>query len=144
MSRTYQDWTARNLRLNGFEVGTAHGLAHEDCLQFLAQPTGERFDLIVCDPPTFSNSKRMQVDSFSVDRDWPELFRLIEPWLAPDGELWFSTNSKRFELDAAQVPAGLHALEATVRTTSEDFKDKWSHRCWIVSRVPPRMPKVRQ
>jgi 23S rRNA (cytosine1962-C5)-methyltransferase len=144
MSRTYQEWTARNLRLNGCEVGAAHGLVHEDCLQFLAHSTGERFDLIVCDPPTFSNSKRMQVDSFSVDRDWPELFRLVEPWLAPEGELWFSTNSKRFELDPAQLPAGLHALEITVRTTSEDFKDKWSHRCWIVSRIPPRMPKVRQ
>ncbi len=142
MSRTYQEWTARNLAANGCAVGGAHELVHDDCLQFLERPRGERFDLIVCDPPTFSNSKRMKADSFSVDRDWPELFRLIEPWLAPEGELWFSTNSRKFELAPGQLPRGLHALEVTARTTSEDFKDKWSHRAWIVSRVMPRMPKV--
>ena len=140
MSKTYQDWTKRNLELNGFAVdGALHRLVHADCLQFLeAGPApGERYDYIVLDPPTFSNSKRMEADSFAVDRDWPRLVGMATRWLADDGWLYFSTNSRQLKWDDAQVPAGYVAREISERTVPDDFRNRRIHRCWTVTKSVP-------
>jgi 23S rRNA G2069 N7-methylase RlmK/C1962 C5-methylase RlmI len=140
MSKTYQDWTKRNLELNGFAVdGALHRLVHADCLQFLeAGPApGERYDYIVLDPPTFSNSKRMEADSFAVDRDWPRLVEMATRWLADDGWLYFSTNSRQLKWDDAQVPAGYVAREISERTVPDDFRNRRIHRCWTVTKSVP-------
>ena len=140
MSKTYQDWTKRNLELNGFAVdGALHRLVHADCLQFLeAGPApGERYDYIVLDPPTFSNSKRMEADSFAVDRDWPRLMEMATRWLADDGWLYFSTNSRQLKWDDAQVPAGYLAREISERTVPDDFRNRRIHRCWTVTKSVP-------
>jgi 23S rRNA (cytosine1962-C5)-methyltransferase len=137
MSKTYQDWTRRNLALNGFEVdGVAHRLVHSDCLQFLAAgpAAGEEYDYIVLDPPTFSNSKRMEADSFAVDRDWPRLVEMATRWLAPGGWLYFSTNSRQLKWDDALVPAGFAAREISARTVPDDFRNRRIHRCWTVTK----------
>ncbi len=140
MSKTYQDWTKRNLELNGFAVdGALHRLVHADCLQFLeAGPApGERYDYIVLDPPTFSNSKRMEADSFAVDRDWPRLVEMATRWLADDGWLYFSTNSRQLKWDDAQVPSGYVAREISERTVPDDFRNRRIHRCWTVTKSVP-------
>jgi 23S rRNA (cytosine1962-C5)-methyltransferase len=140
MSKTYQDWTKRNLELNGFAVdGALHRLVHADCLQFLeAGPApGERYDYIVLDPPTFSNSKRMEADSFAVDRDWPRLVEMATRWLADDGWLYFSTNSRQLKWDDAQVPTGYVAREISERTVPDDFRNRRIHRCWTVTKSVP-------
>ena len=140
MSKTYQDWTRRNLALNGFEVdGAAHRLVHSDCLQFLeAGPApGEAYDYIVLDPPTFSNSKRMEADSFAVDRDWPRLVSMATRWLAEGGWLYFSTNSRQLRWDDAAVPAGYVAREISGRTVPDDFRNRRIHRCWTVTKSVP-------
>lgn len=140
MSKTYQDWTKRNLELNGFAVdGALHRLVHADCLQFLeAGPApGERYDYIVLDPPTFSNSKRMEADSFAVDRDWPRLVEMATRWLADDGWLYFSTNSRQLKWDDAQVPADYLAREISERTVPDDFRNRRIHRCWTVTKSVP-------
>lgn len=140
MSKTYQDWTKRNLELNGFAVdGALHRLVHADCLQFLeAGPApGERYDYIVLDPPTFSNSKRMEADSFAVDRDWPRLVEMATRWLADDGWLYFSTNSRQLKWDDAQVPVGYVAREISERTVPDDFRNRRIHRCWTVTKSVP-------
>lgn len=136
MSRTYQDWTRRNLALNGMAESPEHRLVTADCLQFLAAgpAPGEAYDYIVLDPPTFSNSKRMQVDSFAVDRDWPDLLRLVRPWMVPGGWLYFSTNSRQLKWDPALVPQGMHAREVSQRTVPPDFRNTKIHRCWTVQR----------
>lgn len=138
MSRTYQDWTRRNLALNGFAESPEHRLETMDCLQFLERgpAPGEAYDYIVLDPPTFSNSKRMHAESFAVDRDWPALLRMAEPWLAPDGWLYFSTNSRQLKWDTALLPARFEAREITRRTVPEDFRNERIHRCWTVRRIP--------
>ena len=144
MSKTYQDWTKRNLELNGFAVdGALHRLVHADCLQFLeAGPApGERYDYIVLDPPTFSNSKRMEADSFAVDRDWPRLVEMATRWLADDGWLYFSTNSRQLKWDDAQVPAGYLAREISERTVPDDFRNRRIHRCWTVTRATAGSPR---
>lgn len=132
MSRTYLDWYARNLALNGFALDAGHTAIHADCLQWLeAGPQdGERYDIVVCDPPTFSNSKRMKADSFAIDRDYPMLLAWIARFVAPGGEVFFSTNSRSFEFDPSQVPAGFGAHEISHRSVPEDFRNRKIHRCW--------------
>jgi 23S rRNA (cytosine1962-C5)-methyltransferase len=132
MSRTYLEWYERNLALNGFAVDGDHVAIHADCLQWLeAGPTaGERYDIVVCDPPTFSNSKRMKADSFAIDRDYPDLLRWIARFVAPGGEVFFSTNSRSFDFDMANVPAGFGAHEISHRSVPEDFRNRKIHRCW--------------
>ena len=75
LSQTYCDWTRRNFAHNGFAEGAAHRVVQADCLAFLQEEHQRRarYDLIVCDPPTFSNSKRMAQSSFDVVRDHPAL-----------------------------------------------------------------------
>lgn len=134
MSRTYQHWTRRNFLLNGLDF-KRHALACEDVLAFLARAVAQRarFDLIVLDPPSFSNSKRM-AGSFDVQRDHPALLRQCLALLAPDGELYFSNNRRGFRLDSAlESEAGF--AEITAQTVPEDFRRHRPHRCWRVTRA---------
>ncbi len=133
MSRTYLDWYQRNLELNNFSLDDRHTVVQADCLEWLAQeaksPT-ERYDTVVCDPPTFSNSKRMKAGSFSIDRDHPQLLANIAPLVAPGGEIFFSTNSRSFELASDAVPPDFGHHEISHRSVPEDFRNRRIHRCW--------------
>lgn len=96
-SRTYLGWAGENLALNGF--GTRHHrLERGDAMAWL-EKCHEQFDLIFCDPPTFSNSKNR--DDFTVQRDHERLIRLAMKRLEPGGVLYFSCNFRRFELAPA-------------------------------------------
>ena len=94
LSGTYLDWAARNFTLNG--LGGRHRLVKSDVLSFLEKGS-EQFDLIVCDPPTFSNTKKSQL-LFDVQRDQQRLLELTMNRLAPGGSLYFSNNYQRFKL----------------------------------------------
>ncbi len=137
MSNTYQEWTRRNFALNGLRETPEHRLVAADCLAWLdAGPAaGESYDLIVCDPPTFSNSKRMGGRTFAIDRDWPALLEGVAKFLAPGGYCYFSTNSRGLKWDAAMVPAGLTALDLGDRTVPPDFRNRKIHRCWRLQRL---------
>ena len=132
MSRTYLDWFERNLRHNGLEPTDDHVTVHADCLQWLeAGPAGgEAYDIVICDPPTFSNSKRMKAGSFVVERDYPTLLAHVAGFVAPGGEIFFSTNSRRFDFDVEHVPKGFGAHEISHRSIPEDVRNKKIHRCW--------------
>ncbi|MEZ4660869.1 MAG: class I SAM-dependent methyltransferase [Caldilineaceae bacterium] len=101
LSQTYCDWTRRNLSHNGFAESAAHRIVQADCLAFLQEERQRRarYDLIICDPPTFSNSKRMAQSSFDVVRDHPHLIAGCANLLGAGGVLCFSTNARRFALD---------------------------------------------
>ncbi|HYK25817.1 MAG TPA: bifunctional 23S rRNA (guanine(2069)-N(7))-methyltransferase RlmK/23S rRNA (guanine(2445)-N(2))-methyltransferase RlmL [Steroidobacteraceae bacterium] len=98
LSRTYLDWAQRNLALNGLAAG-GHALVQADCREWLADrdPAREQFDLILLDPPTFSNSKRME-GVLDVTRDHPALLAACARLLAPGGLILFSTNAQRFRI----------------------------------------------
>jgi 23S rRNA (cytosine1962-C5)-methyltransferase len=132
MSKTYQAWTWRNLALNGFDDPRKHELVASDVLSFLQRSAraGSRFDLIVLDPPSFSNSKRM-AQSFDVQRDHGGLLRATAALLAPGGALYFSNNRQGFKLDA-QLPEDWRIEEITRQTVPEDFKRQPPHRCWRI------------
>lgn len=134
LSHTYQEWTARNLNLNGIAIDARHRLLNEDVMSWLgaAAYARERFDLIVLDPPSFSNSKRMH-DSFDVQRDQAPLLAATLRLLAPGGALYFSTNRQGFKL-APEVLAMAQFEDLTARTVPEDFRRRTPHRCWRVRR----------
>lgn len=129
MSQTYLDWAKKNLALNGFSGGN-HRLERADCLDWLGRAKGE-FDLIFLDPPTFSNSKRME-GTFDVQRDHVELLRKTAALLAKDGTLIFSNNNRKFKMDAEALPE-LLIEDITRKTIPKDFeRNPRIHNCWRI------------
>ena len=136
LSNTYGDWAQRNLKLNGIDAAR-HRVIRDDVFTWLrdavaAYEAGDRdaVDLIVLDPPTFSNSKAMQ-GVLDQQRDHPWLLRQCLALLAPGGDLYFSTNLRSFELDPL-VQQRAHFTELSHRTVPEDFRDRRVHRAWHV------------
>lgn len=126
LSKTYLDWARRNLSLNGFS--DRHRLEQGDVMAWLADDRGE-YDLIFIDPPTFSNSKRME-GVFDVQRDHVALLDLAMARLAPGGVLYFSNNFRKFVLDAG-LEARYAVEEISASTLDEDFKRNTKiHRAW--------------
>jgi 23S rRNA (guanine2445-N2)-methyltransferase / 23S rRNA (guanine2069-N7)-methyltransferase len=137
MSGPYTDWARRNAALNGI-VGPAHEFVQADCLEWMAEraadPAKPRYGAIFLDPPTFSNSKRMG-GTFDVQRDHVTLLRDATALLEPGGVLVFSTNHRRFTLDAGALP-GLVVEDITASTIPEDFaRNPRIHRCFRIARV---------
>lgn len=133
MSRTYLDWTRRNLELNGFG-GREHVLVQADALEWLGGAPAAGWDLVFLDPPTFSNSKRMS-GTLDVQRDHVRLLEDTVRLLAPEGLLVFSTNYTRFELDTAAL-AGLAIEDISRATIPKDFeRSPRIHRCFLVRRA---------
>lgn len=134
LSRTYQDWSRRNLVHNGLNDRDRHRFVQADVLAFVdrMQAQGAVFDLIMLDPPSFSNSKRMN-STFDVQRDHAALLRTTLDLLAPGGTLLFSNNRQGFRLDDA-VGSLAAVEEITNRTVPPDFKRQSPHRCWLFKR----------
>lgn len=129
LSNTYLDWAARNFALNGMDL-TRHALIRADVLEWLdhALDEGRRYDLIVLDPPSFSNSKSMD-GVLDIQRDHPRLIATTRGLLAAGGELLFSTNLRSFRLDA-QLAADPACTDITARTLAEDFRDRRVHQAF--------------
>jgi 23S rRNA (guanine2445-N2)-methyltransferase / 23S rRNA (guanine2069-N7)-methyltransferase len=132
LSNTYLDWAHENLLLNGFG-GNNHELYRADCLAWLEEQEsrGPRFDLIFVDPPTFSNSKRMD-GVLDVQRDHVGMIRRSLKLLRPTGRLVFSTNYTRFKLDADAL-SDLAIEDISAATIPKDFeRHARIHRCFVV------------
>jgi 23S rRNA (guanine2445-N2)-methyltransferase / 23S rRNA (guanine2069-N7)-methyltransferase len=132
LSNTYLDWAHENLLLNGFR-GNNHELYRADCLAWLEEQEsgGARFDLIFLDPPTFSNSKRME-GVLDVQRDHVGMIRRSLKLLRPAGRLVFSTNYTRFKLEAeALMDFSIEDISAA--TVPKDFeRHARIHKCFVV------------
>ncbi|WP_374248993.1 bifunctional 23S rRNA (guanine(2069)-N(7))-methyltransferase RlmK/23S rRNA (guanine(2445)-N(2))-methyltransferase RlmL [Thermomonas sp.] len=132
LSATYLEWLADNLRGNGVG-GTRHRIAQADALKWLEADTGA-YDVVFCDPPTFSNSKR--ADDFDVQRDHVRLLRAAVARLAPGGVLYFSNNFRRFKLDEAALAEFAQVEDISASTIPPDFaRNARIHRAW---RIVPR------
>jgi 23S rRNA (guanine2445-N2)-methyltransferase / 23S rRNA (guanine2069-N7)-methyltransferase len=132
LSNTYLDWAHENLLLNGFR-GDNHELYRADCLAWLEEqePRGARFDLIFLDPPTFSNSKRME-GVLDVQRDHVGMIRRSLKLLRPTGRLVFSTNYTRFKLDEGGL-GDLAIEDISAATVPKDFeRHARIHKCFVV------------
>jgi 23S rRNA (guanine2445-N2)-methyltransferase / 23S rRNA (guanine2069-N7)-methyltransferase len=133
MSATYMDWAKNNFAANGIDA-RKHQLLVQDCLQWLEE-ANEEFDLIYLDPPTFSNSKRMQT-TLDVQRDQVNLIGYALDLLSENGELVFVTNHQRFKLEEAVfIEHGWMPENITVQTIDQDFqRSQKIHQCWLFRR----------
>jgi 23S rRNA (guanine2445-N2)-methyltransferase / 23S rRNA (guanine2069-N7)-methyltransferase len=135
MSNTYLDWAKRNFDLNS--IRGDHKLVRANCLEWLAEQAGQKvkqqFDLIFLDPPTFSNSKKMD-DAFDIQNDHVQILKHASELLANNGILYFSTNFRRFKMDYNAL-ADLKIEDISASTIGEDFaRDAKIHYCWKISR----------
>lgn len=131
LSKTYLDWCRRNVQENfGPEAG--HRAVHADVKAYLKEQAAGSFDLIVMDPPTFSNSKRME-DILDIQRDHPGLINDCLRLLSPGGLLYFSTNFTRFSLDADRIRSA-QVRDITRVTTPFDFAGKLQRPCFVFTR----------
>jgi 23S rRNA (cytosine1962-C5)-methyltransferase len=132
LSNTYIDWAKRNFLLNGFEDNQRYSFVVSDVKQYLPGVTDGSYDIIVMDPPTFSNSKKMK-DILDIQRDHADLINQAIRILAPGGILFFSTNARKFELDTDAIHSQ-HIKDITKMTTPFDFEGKLLRWCWRVEK----------
>ena len=134
LSATYLEWCAANLQENGLG-GRHHRLVQADVMQWLRADTGQ-YDLVFCDPPTFSNSKR--AGDFDVQRAHVDLLRAAVARLAPGGVLYFSNNFRRFRLDEAAVAGFARCEDISGATIPPDFaRNPRIHRAWRLEALQP-------
>ena len=131
-SQRYLAWAEENLKLNQLD-GPRCRFWRSDVRDFLsdAASAGRRYELIILDPPTFSNRKGGV--EFSVLRDHGQLIRTLEAVTAPGAILYFSTNAKRFKLEDALMTRW-EGREITRETIPRDFDQRDPHRCWRLVR----------
>ena len=139
LSGTYLDWAERNMARNGF-TGPEHEYVQADCVSWVSEMrrTRNRWDLVFCDPPTFSNSKRMGRDVFDVQRDHAELLIGISRILTANGLCLFSCNLRGFVPDVEKLERyGVQIKDVTEGTIPEDFaRNAKIHHCYLVRRTP--------
>lgn len=129
LSNTYLEWAQRNMELNGLH-GPEHEFLRADAKAWLQEPVQGLYDIIVLDPPTFSNSKSME-EVLDVQRDHPELINACLKRLAPEGLLYFSTNFWKFKLEPEKLQAG-RIKDITRATIPKDFRNPKIHYCWLL------------
>jgi len=133
MSKTYLDWAKNNFELNKLNLDK-HQLVRANCMEWLNKAIEEqkKYELIFIDPPTFSNSKRME-SVFDIQRDHVELINKAAKLLTKKGSLIFSTNFRKFKLDEAALK-GLKIENISRKTLSKDFeRNPKIHYCWTLS-----------
>ena len=131
MSNTYLDWAQRNFDLNSLSP-TKHQLLRADCLKWLEEDS-QTFDVIFLDPPTFSNSKKMET-VLDVQRDHPELIRQAMTKLNPEGILVFSNNFRKFKLDKL-TSRQFNCENITTQTLDMDFeRNPRIHNVWLINK----------
>lgn len=137
LSNTYLDWAERNMEQNGF-VGPDHHYVRADVMNWIRdmRQTRNRWDLIFCDPPTFSNSSKMGHRTWDVQRDHVELLVGLSRLLSREGEAIFSCNLRTFRPDIEELArAGVVLTDITDETIPEDFaRNKKIHHCYLVKR----------
>ena len=131
LSHTYCDWARDNLKLNGFSLDQ-HRVRCQDVRQFVSDYSGPAFDVMVVDPPTFSNSKKTDQD-WEVHKHATSLLRDLLTHLVDGGKIFFSSNFRRIKFDPAELPLSAHR-EISRQTVPEDFRDKRVHRCWLLTK----------
>ncbi len=132
LSNTYLKWAQRNMQLNGFTDPLQYQFLQADARAYLKTIAAGYFDIIIMDPPTFSNSKRMD-DFLDIQRDHVELINDCLAGLQPGGVLYFSTNFRKFILDKKLILATA-IKDITKATTPFDFEDKNFRLCYYITK----------
>jgi 23S rRNA (cytosine1962-C5)-methyltransferase len=131
LSNTYVDWAKRNFELNNIDT-TQHQFIAADVLQWLPAAPLDFYDIIICDPPTFSNSKKM-AGILDTQRDHVSMINQCLQVLRPKGRLIFSTNFSKFKLDAEAIHCD-NIKDITRMTTPFDFEGKLERWCYLITK----------
>ena len=129
LSKTYLGWAEANMALN--VTGGGHRFIHADVKQWLDEAPAGHYDLVVMDPPTFSNSKRMK-DFLDIQKDHAELINKTLRTMTSGGVLYFSTNYRRFQLETEKIMAA-SVKDITNATTPFDFQGKLFRWCYKIT-----------
>ncbi len=132
LSKTYINWAKRNMQYNKLYKDTQHDFINADVIEWLDYMPTDNYDIIVCDPPTFSNSKRME-ENFDVQRDHVMLIKKLLKGCTETGRIYFSTNLRNFVLDRDAIPATI-VKDITAQTTPFDFQGKLHRKCFIIEK----------
>ena len=164
LSNTYLVWAKQNMQNNGFSDNHKYVFTRSDCMVFLHQKAvaqkkllassnqnipisdeikknAQTYDIIILDPPTFSNSKNTS-NVLDINKDWPQLVKDALNILNPNGILYFSTNSERLKFNIEQIPqktisgCQIECEDITPQTIPNDYAASKPHRCWKVSVKP--------
>ena len=140
LSNTYLAWAQKNMTANGFSDKKKYIYTKGDCIRLIedklrSHQTEDRYDIIILDPPTFSNSKSTKT-LLDINRDWPALVGKCASLLNPGGTLYFSTNSARlsFSEEKIQSRLPLKVTDITQCTIHKDFEGKKCHKTWEIVR----------
>ena len=133
LSKTYLGWAERNMALNGYNDLSRYKTVHADVMQYLKTIPPASFDLIVMDPPTFSNSKRME-DILDIQRDHAELINDCLAALQPGGQLFFSTNFRKFVMEGEKINT-TQIKDITRSTTPFDFEGRLYRYCYLITKA---------
>lgn len=131
LSKTYLQWAEDNMKLNhSLADKTTCNFIHADVKQWLDEAPAGYYDLVIMDPPTFSNSKRMK-DFLDIQRDHAELLNKTLHAMRPGGILYFSTNFRKFQLETEKITAA-SIKDITNATTPFDFQGKLFRWCYKI------------
>ncbi|MCG2615008.1 class I SAM-dependent methyltransferase [Terrimonas sp. NA20] len=130
LSNTYLKWAERNMVMNGFEDPAKYRFEQTDVMQYLKTLPADHYDIIVMDPPTFSNSKRMD-GILDIQRDHVSMINDCMRALKKDGVLYFSTNARTFVLDEKSIQAS-SLKNITKATTPFDFEGRLFRWCYYL------------
>jgi 23S rRNA G2069 N7-methylase RlmK/C1962 C5-methylase RlmI len=143
LNKNYLTWIERNFQHNTFKKRSTDKFIYEDCFKFLSSHHyKEKYDVIICDPPTFSNSKKMK-QTLSINTDYIDLIKLCTKKLNQNGIIVFSTNSKSFKLDINMLPEEMYYKNITQKTIPFDFKNLTPHQCWLFSFSKTTLDKIK-
>ncbi len=130
LSNTYLNWAKRNMKLNGFVDEKKYLFIQVDVLKYLETIPPGYFDIIIMDPPTFSNSKRMD-GILDIQKDHVMLINRCLHGLRKEGRLYFSTNYRKFELEKDKLRA-TEIVDIKKATTPFDFEGKLHRDCFLI------------
>ena len=140
LSNTYLTWAKVNLELNGFK-GKNYVFTKTDVISWLYEKVKtssddekQKFDIIILDPPTFSNSKST-ANVLDINRDWPKLIEQCIKLLSPKGRLYFSTNSTKLIFDTEKIPQKdkVAVKDITSESIPKDFEGTKCHKAWEIT-----------
>ncbi|GAA4449590.1 class I SAM-dependent methyltransferase [Rurimicrobium arvi] len=132
LSKTYINWAKRNMQFNKLYRPEVHEFVQADVMEVIDELPRNSFDLIVCDPPTFSNSKRMDT-SFDVQRDHVVLLKKLLKACTEEGKIYFSNNYRGFSMDRDAIPAAV-VKDITSQTTPFDFQGRLFRSCFMIQK----------
>jgi 23S rRNA (cytosine1962-C5)-methyltransferase len=130
LSKTYLSWSEENFETNFLKSPVAYQFIHADVKQYLKTLPANYYDLVVMDPPTFSNSKRMK-DILDIQRDHVELINDVLRAMKPGGILYFSTNFTQFIIDSENINSN-QIKDITKATTPFDFEGRLKRWCYKI------------